>query len=158
MTNTSYINYFKETSIGGYISIDNTVKPIKNIISSFTNIKITSTKFYKHISKVSNEGQALTGFNLIVNYSVTENFKYSTFDSNDLLFFSFSKYNNSCYIMLPEYIGSVHIEDIINRNLYSLSFNLENIELDVINEKSIFYHFTIIFTVNILNLSTHFGS
>lgn len=151
MTNTSYINYFKETSIGGYISIDNNIKPIENILSSFTNIKFTSTKFYKHSSKVSNEGQALTGFNLIVNYSITENLKYSTLNSNDLLFFSFSKYNNSCSIMLPEYIRNIYILDIINSNRYSLSFNLENVELDVINEKSIFYHFTIIFTVNILN-------
>ncbi|MGL5354553.1 MAG: hypothetical protein ACRDA5_14735 [Clostridium sp.] len=140
------IKYFTEDYINSCISIPNYLESIKTLLSLFIDIKILSVKLCPTDTLVSNEGQVLTGFNLLINYSIKKNLKYiSNNYPNNPLFYSFATPYNYCSIALPSTINGVHIEHIINSKSYSISYYLENVDLEVIDERNFFYHIATIF-------------
>ncbi|MBW6409270.1 hypothetical protein [Clostridium weizhouense] len=145
------INYFKETSISGYISLNNKFEDIKKPLTLFTNVIINSVKLFTGNKLVSNEGQYLNTHRLLIDYSIKENLKYISYHPlNNIFFYSSPTISKYCYISLPSYINNIDIEDIINKKLYNISPYIENVEFCYIDKRTFYYNVTIL--INFLPL------
>ncbi|AOR24035.1 hypothetical protein [Clostridium taeniosporum] len=146
LENSKEIKYFKETSVSDYILLPDKFEDIKKPMNLFSNVCLNSVKLFSSNKLVSNEGQMLNNKILLINYSLKENLKYIGYNTfSNVFFFSFPEILSSCYIVLPDTINNINIEEIVSKNLYNISYYLENIELYCINKRTFYYNITILF-------------
>lgn len=140
------IYYFKEVTIEGEMCISKDFESINNILSLAIDINPYFSKLIATKAMTSNEGGILTGFNLIIDYSLKCNMKYTSFgECNNIFLSSFFTPLNSCTIVVPKTIDNIAIEDILKRNLFSISHNVEYIDFNYIDNNTFYYNITTLF-------------
>ena len=150
--NLNGITYFKESIIDGYISIEDSLEPIKKNLSLTSNLQIDNSRLINATPLVSNEGYSLTKFMLIIQYSFKAYLKYiSDNSSNNIFLLSFSNDLNICNFPLPELINNCPTDYLINNELFTISYDILNIELERIDNKTFYYNIATLFKLIPLN-------
>ncbi|MGG7178594.1 hypothetical protein ACQPU1_13415 [Clostridium paraputrificum] len=150
--NLNEIAYYKESIIDGYISIEESLEPIKKTLSLTSNLQIDNSKLMNTTPLVSNEGYSITKFMLTIQYSFKAYLKYiSDSSSNNIFLLAFSNDLNICHFPLPELINNCPTDYLIDNELFKIAYDILNIEIEPIDNRTFYYNIATLFKLIPLN-------
>lgn len=120
------IKYFKEEKFCQTLKIPRSNPDIENIYDVFVNPRIIDMKLVKTNTGLSNEGQQLTGYKLIVELCIEQKITYVAEEPTQSIFAVHYESLKSMYIVLPEYINGKNVSDLFKSSRINVTPLLEH--------------------------------
>lgn len=128
--------YFTETYFSDVLEIPECSKDINQILSSRATAQVINTKLIKTPIKISNEGQNLQGYKLLVEIDFVQNITYLEHElnyncciDNPVRYLTLRDTLKSVFIVLPCQICGEDVETLIRRNKFKVTPYVENVSL-----------------------------
>lgn len=147
------VKYFSELSISGNLLITKENPSIDNIISFVVYPRIKTTKLIESELGVSNDGQSLSGYKLIVEVEITEKLKYVSRNADRSIHgITFDRITKSCFIVVPGIINGHRVCDLVRKKQLVARPYIEDAYVAIRDSRSIFQNIIILIDVNFLNI------
>lgn len=124
------LSNFKTLNINDYFTIDKSSPLIKEINDIDTKVKIESQNIIKTPISISQEGEKLNEYKVIIHGTISQNFEYIADDEANATSSCEYKIPFSTYLILPQ-------DFILGKKVELVSF-VENIDLKKVNNETIF--------------------
>lgn len=137
--------YFTETCFCDVFSLPEGSKSLGTILSTKSNVQVVSTKLIETPVDISNEGQNLLGYKLIVELSLLHKIiylerplaQYSCL-KNPALSANLGNTLKSVFIILPCSICGVDTCKLIRKNAFTVTPYIENISMQEVDPQNIY--------------------
>lgn len=136
--------YFVETYFSDVLTLPSQSKDINQILSSRATAQVVNTKLIQTPIKISNEGQSLQGYKLLVELDFIQNLtyleyalNYSCCVDNPVRYVTLKDTLKSVFIVLPCQICGEDVESLIRKNKFKVSTYIENISVQKISCREI---------------------
>lgn len=137
--------YFTETCFCNVFSLPENSKSLGTILSTKSNVQVVSTKLIETPIDISNEGQNLLGYKLIVELSLLHKIIYlerplsqNSCLKNPALSTNLGNTLKSVFIILPCSICGVDTCKLIRKNAFTITPYIENISMQEIDCRNIY--------------------
>ena len=137
--------YFTETCFCDVFSLPEASKSIGSILSVKSNVQVVSTKLIETPINISNEGQNLLGYKLIVELSLLHKLIYLEHPlaqyscmKNPALSANLGNTLKSVFIILPCSICGVDTCKLIRKNAFTITPYIENICMQQIDGRNVY--------------------
>ena len=132
--------YFTETYFSDILQIPSQSKDISQILSSRASAQIVNSKIIKTPVKISNEGQNLLGYKLLVEIDIIQNLTYleyalgcNCYSDNPVRYVTLKDTLKSVFVVLPCQIYGEDVESLIRRNKFKVIPYIENVSIQQIS-------------------------
>lgn len=136
--------YFAENYFSDVLEIPKQNKDINQILSVKASAKVLSTKLVETPIKISNEGQNLEGYKLLVELDLLQNITYLEYAinhncciDNPVRYLTLKDTLKSVFIVLPCQICGENTASLIRRNKFKVTPYIENISVQKISCRKI---------------------
>lgn len=134
--------YFTETYFSDVLRIPDNCKDMNQILSSRASTQILNTKLIKTPIKISNEGQNLQGYKLLVELDFIQNityleypFNYNYSIDNPVRYVTLKDTLKTIFIVLPSSINGESVESLIRKNQFRVNPYIENVSIQQISNR-----------------------
>ena len=146
--------YFTQFAIPETLTIPKAKPDMEQLLSVAVEPVIVSTKLIKTPLAISNEGQYLSGYKLIVELKLREKIKYVADEPTQTVHAAhFEDTFKSIFIILPSEVNDVPIQKLFDRNRIVVTPYIEDIYAEMKDKRTIFKNITIFVNVDFLPCS-----
>ncbi|MGL4877021.1 hypothetical protein [Paraclostridium dentum] len=132
--------YFAETYFSDILKIPDCSKDMNQILSSKVSAHVLNTKLIQTPVKVSNEGQNLQGYKLLVEFEIIQNITYleyalncNCYVDNPVRYVTLKDILKSVFIVLPCKLCGEDVEGLIRKNKFKVTPYIENVSIQKIS-------------------------
>lgn len=132
--------YFAETYFSDVLRIPDNCRDMNQILSSRASAQIVNTKLIKTPIKISNEGQSLQGYKLLVELDFIQNITYLEYAfncnccvDNPVRYVTLKDTLKTIFIVLPCSICGEDVESLIRKNKFKVTPYIENVSIQQIS-------------------------
>lgn len=136
--------YFAETYFSDVLEIPAQSKDMNQILSSRASAQVMNTKLIQTPIKISNEGQNLQGYKLLIELDFIQNITYLEYPlncncgiDNPVRYVTLKDTLKSIFIVLPCQIGGEDVESLIRKNKFKVTPYIENVSIQKISCREI---------------------
>lgn len=127
------IDYFKEEHLRQCICLSADKPNVNDIIDIFIHPEIISTNLLETHNGVSNEGQKLTGFKLLVRVKLNEKITYISDDCTQNICVDYYEVLKSIFIILPKIEDGKNISDMYKFSRIVVTPTVEHADVRKLN-------------------------
>ena len=131
------IKYFKEDIISSVITIPYENQDILNIIDIVTDAKIESYKFLEFKRAISNEGNIITGYKMVVEVLIREKISYNSQNNKNSMCIFFNEELKGFSVALPAEYNGKEINSLIRSKRFLITPYIEKSINRKINNRKI---------------------
>lgn len=146
------VKYFSEFLVSGNLFIPQDNPDIDNVISLNVYPRIISSKLVETEIGISNDGQSLSGYKLMVEVEIKEKLKYASKNSDQSIHgISFERIIKSVFIVVPGTVNGYRVCDLVRKKQIIVRPYIEDVYVTIKDNRSIFQNIIILVDVKFLN-------
>lgn len=143
------IKYFKEELFYTSLNKKKESQNIHKIISVASEVKVNSLKLINTQTRVSNEGQKLSGKKLLVELNIFYRIKYITNSKEKYLYVLKSNSTKVMYIAVPKEINNCKIEELLRKRKLTVEPYIEDLYANVRSFEEVYIRSLLLLNINI---------
>ncbi|MEF9934297.1 MAG: hypothetical protein RR539_05475 [Clostridium sp.] len=141
------VKYFKEEIINEILTIPDQKPDMERVLKALVSVNVESIKLIETEKGISNEGQNLTGYKLIVKLRIKEKLTYVADRCTQPVHAAHYENVKSLFVILPETIDGERTCDLIKRNKLNVVPYVECVEARMLDERHV--HKCVMLFVNV---------
>ncbi|MGL4990547.1 MAG: hypothetical protein ACRC57_05160 [Sarcina sp.] len=144
------VKYFKEEIINEILVIPSQKPDMERFLKALVDITVEDKKLIKTEKGLSNEGQILTGYKLIIKLRIKEKITYVADECTQSVHAAHFETIKNLFIIMPEKIDDEDVCKLLKRGKLSVTPYVECVESRMLDERTI--HKCVMFLVEVKKL------
>lgn len=131
------VSYFKEEIINEILSIPCQKPDMERLLKTLVDVTVEDKKLIKTEKGLSNEGQALTGYKLVVKLRIKEKITYVADECTQSVHAAHYETIKNLFIIVPEVIDGENVCNLIKKGRLSITPYVECVESRMLDCRTI---------------------